>query len=179
MAVEQDKANNKMIQDEKHWYAAYTKPRFEKKAKHFLDLQGIENWLPMHRVKKQWTDRVKWVEEAVFKSYIFVYIGEKDYFNTLNSYGIVRFVSFERKAVPIPEDQMDFLRRLFDTGYELESADLDLKPGDRVEIRTGPLAGRQGTLVSRAGDKKVRVDLEVLQQSIFITVPIENLLTVQ
>jgi hypothetical protein len=33
--------------------------------------------------------------------------------------------------------------------------------------------------VSRAGDKKVRVDLEVLQQSIFITVPIENLLTVQ
>jgi transcription antitermination factor NusG len=73
---------------------------------------------------------------------------------------------------------MDFLRRIFDTGYEIESSDLDLKTGDRVEIQTGPMAGRQGTLVSRAGDKKVRVDLEILQQSLFITVPVENLMLV-
>jgi len=161
------------------WYAAYTKPRYEKKAKHYLDQQGIENWLPMQRLRKQWSDRVKWVEEPVFKSYIFVHISESQYFDTLNTYGIVRFITFERKAVQIPEDQMDFLRRIFDTGYEIESSDLDLKTGDRVEIRTGPMAGRQGILVEKAGDKKVRVDLEILQQSIFITVPVENLLLVE
>jgi transcription antitermination factor NusG len=157
------------------WYAAYTKPRYEKKAKYFLDQQGIENWLPMQRFRKQWSDRIKWVEEPVFKSYIFVNISEQEYYATLNSYGIVRFVTFERKAVAIPEEQMDLLRRIFDTGYAVESSDLDLKPGDRVEIQTGPMAGRQGTLVSRAGDKKVRVDLAMLQQSLFITVPVDNL----
>ncbi len=160
------------------WYAAYTKPRYEKKAKHYLDQQEIANWLPMQRLRKQWSDRVKWVEEPVFKSYIFVHITEAQYFDTLNTYGIVRFITFERKAVQIPDDQMDFLRRIFDTGYEVESSDLDLKTGDRVEIRTGPMAGRQGILVEKAGDKKVRVDLEILQQSIFITVPVENLLLV-
>jgi hypothetical protein len=41
------------------------------------------------------------------------------------------------------------------------------------------MAGRQGILVEKAGDKKVRVDLEILQQSIFITVPVENLLLVE
>jgi transcription antitermination factor NusG len=160
------------------WYAAYTKPRYEKKAKHYLDQQEIANWLPMQRLRRQWSDRVKWVEEPVFKYYIFVHISESQYFDTLNTYGIVRFITFERKAVQIPDDQMDFLRRIFDTGYEVESSDLDLKTGDRVEIQTGPMAGRQGTLVSRAGDKKVRVDLEILQQSLFITVPVENLMLV-
>jgi transcription antitermination factor NusG len=58
------------------WYAAYTKPRYEKKAKHYLDQQEIANWLPMQRLRRQWSDRVKWVEEPVFKSYIFVHISE-------------------------------------------------------------------------------------------------------
>jgi len=37
------------------------------------------------------------------------------------------------------------------------------------------MAGRQGVLVSRAGDKKFRVDLDFLGQSVYITVPAENL----
>jgi transcriptional antiterminator RfaH len=160
------------------WFALYTRPRFERRAAEMLSRQGIENWLPLHKVKKQWSDRVKWVEEPVFKSYIFVRISEREYFNTLNTYGVVRFVTFGGQAAAISESQMDFLRRLLDTGYELETVSLDLETGDQVEIVKGPLAGRQGVLISRAGSKKMRVDLEMLGQSIFITVPIENLLKI-
>lgn len=158
-----------------HWLAAYTSPRFEKRAKAQLDKQGITNWLPMQRLRRRWSDRWKWVEEPVFRSYLFVYISEREYFQTLNSYGIVRFVSFNGQAVRIPENQMDFLRRMLDSGYELEVGDIDLQPGDKVEVLTGPMAGRQGILVSRAGDKKFRIDLDLLGQSVYITVPAENL----
>ncbi|MFN3529483.1 MAG: UpxY family transcription antiterminator [Bacteroidia bacterium] len=160
------------------WFALYTRPRFERRAAEMLSRQGIENWLPLHKVKKQWSDRVKWVEEPVFKSYIFVRISEREYFHTLNTYGVVRFVTFGGQAAAISESQMDFLRRLLDTGYELETVSLDLETGDQVEIVKGPLAGRRGVLISRAGSKKMRVDLEMLGKSIFITVPIENLLKI-
>lgn len=160
---------------EYHWYAAYTLPRYEKKAKGQLDKQAITNWLPVQRFRKRWSDRWKWVEEPVFRSYLFVYISEREYYQTLNSYGIIRFVAFNGQAVRIPENQMDFLRRMLDTGYELETGEIDLQPGDKVEVLTGPMAGRQGLLVSRAGDKKFRVDLDFLGQSVYITVPTENL----
>ncbi len=158
-----------------HWFAAYTLPRYEKKAKVQLDKQGIVNWLPLQRIRRRWSDRWKWVEEPVFRSYLFVYISEREYFQTLNSYGIIRFVAFNGQPVRVPENQMDFLRRMLDTGYELETGDMNLEPGDKVEVLTGPLAGRQGVLVSRAGDKKFRVDLDFLGQSVYITVPAENL----
>lgn len=166
------------LPEEKKWYAVYTKPRYEKKAAYFLEKQGITHWLPMQRLRKQWSDRVKWVEEPVFKSYLFVQIAEREYFATLNTHGVARFISFEGKATPISEDQMDLLRRMLDTGYEMESDVISFRQGALVEVRTGPLAGRQGTLVSRAGDKKVRLDLQVLQQSVFITVPMDNLLLI-
>lgn len=157
------------------WFAVYTRPRFERRAAEMLSRQGIENWLPLQKVKKQWSDRVKWVEEPVFKSYLFVRISERDYFNTLNTYGVVRFVTFGGQAAPIAESQMDFLRRLLDTGYELEAVPMELEIGSQVEIIKGPLAGRQGVLIQRAGDKKFRIDLDFMGYSVFVTVPIDNL----
>jgi transcriptional antiterminator RfaH len=160
---------------EAKWFAVYTRPRFERKAAEMLLRQGIQHWLPLQKIKRQWSDRVRWVEEPVFKSYLFVRITEREYYPTLNTFGVVRFVSFEGQAASISDGQMDFLRRLLDTGYELEAADIDLEAGDLVEIITGPLAGKQGRLVSRAGSKKMRIDIEVLGQSVFFTVPAENL----
>ena len=54
------------------WYVLYTKPKNEKKVYEKLTLQGFECYCPCQRTLKQWSDREKWVEEPIFKSYIFV-----------------------------------------------------------------------------------------------------------
>ncbi|MBL0358846.1 MAG: UpxY family transcription antiterminator [Chitinophagaceae bacterium] len=54
----------------------YTKPRWEKKVACLLDEKGIENYCPLNKVVKQWSDRKKVVLEPVFKSYVFVKILE-------------------------------------------------------------------------------------------------------
>ncbi|HEY2583871.1 MAG TPA: transcription termination/antitermination NusG family protein, partial [Mucilaginibacter sp.] len=43
------------------WYPVYTYPRAEKKACLALTNKGIENYLPLSRQLKQWSDRKKWV----------------------------------------------------------------------------------------------------------------------
>ena len=35
--------------------------------------KGIESYLPLKKVLKQWSDRKKWVEEPLFRSYIFIH----------------------------------------------------------------------------------------------------------
>ncbi len=159
----------------KIWYALYTRPRFEKKAQHYLNLKGIESYLPLTRTKRKWSDRIKWVEEPLFKSYIFVCIEEKDYYEALNTPGIVRFVTFNSKAASIREQDIQFLHKLLDTEYMVEVVGASLEAGQDVKIERGPLTGFTGTLISYAGDKKVRVDVLHLEHSLLITVPVDYL----
>ena len=56
----------------KKWLAVYTRPRWEKKVDQLLKEQGTESYCPLNKVKRKWSDRVKTVEEPLFKSYVFV-----------------------------------------------------------------------------------------------------------
>ena len=56
----------------RHWYAIYTRPRWEKKVYGMLMEKEVETYCPLNKVQKKWSDRLKWVEEPLFKSYLFV-----------------------------------------------------------------------------------------------------------
>jgi transcription antitermination factor NusG len=59
------------------WYAIYTRPRWEKKVNGLLEAKGIESYCPLNRVRRKWSDRIKTIEEPLFKSYVFVKIAEE------------------------------------------------------------------------------------------------------
>jgi len=156
---------------ESRWYAAYTKPRNEKKVYDRLVDTGIETYLPLQRVIKQWSDRKKMVEEPLFRSYIFVKIKLKDYYNVLNTFGVVRFITFEGKAVPIPENQIILIKQLLEQNIEVESVDESLEPGTMVEVKLGSLIGLTGELIEHKGKKKVVVRFEHISHSLLVTLP--------
>ncbi|MEY3687769.1 MAG: hypothetical protein RIR84_610, partial [Bacteroidota bacterium] len=56
-----------MAESTKKWYALYTKPRWEKKVDKALQQKGIEAYCPLNRVKRKWSDRIKTIEEPLFK----------------------------------------------------------------------------------------------------------------
>ena len=156
---------------ENRWYAAYTKPRNEKLAFARLAEAGIEVYLPMQKRLKQWSDRKKMVEEPLFRSYIFVRINQKDYFNVLNTSGIVRFITFEGKAVPIPDNQINLIKQLLEQNIEIEAIDETLEPGTMVEVKFGTLIGLTGELVEHKGKRKVVVRLDHISHSLMVTLP--------
>jgi transcription antitermination factor NusG len=65
-----------MADNQKRWYALYTKPRWEKKVYKGLSQKGIESYCPLNKVKRKWSDRIKTIEEPLFKSYVFVKVAE-------------------------------------------------------------------------------------------------------
>lgn len=154
-----------------YWYALYTAPRAEKKVADRFEKEGVEFYLPLTKVLRRWSDRKKWVEEPLFKSYIFVKITEAKYYQVLNTLGVVRFVSFSGKAVPIPENQIALIKMLLaEFPDDLEVA-ANLAPGTAIEIIAGPMMGLQGEMVDYRGEKRASVKIEYINQSVLINIP--------
>jgi transcriptional antiterminator RfaH len=154
-----------------HWLAAYTKPRNEKKVLERLQEEGVEVYLPLQKILKKWSDRKKWVEEPLLRSYIFVKITDKEYAKVLKVFGVVRYVTFEGKPVPIPENQIDILRMLLGEHIELEVVEENIEPGQLVEVIAGQLSGLKGELVKHNGKKKVVIRLDHISHLLLIILP--------
>lgn len=156
---------------DKKWFAVYTSPRAEKKVAERLAKAGIDYYLPLFKQLKKWSDRKKWVEEPLFKSYMFVKISESEYFKVLNTLGIVRYITFSGKAVPVPENDIDIIRKLLiEYPDELEAVD-NLEAGTPIEIIAGPMMGVTGELVDYRGEKRASIRVEYINQSILISIP--------
>ena len=103
---------------EKKWYALYTKSRTEKKVYQLLTEKGIDTYLPLIKTLKQWSDRKKWVEEPLFRSYIFIKITEKERLNAIRTDGVVRMITFQGKPVSIPNKQIEAVRAYINEGED-------------------------------------------------------------
>ncbi|HIE16391.1 MAG TPA: UpxY family transcription antiterminator [Bacteroidales bacterium] len=161
-------ANN---HETKKWYAVYVRSRAEKKASEELSYQDIQHYLPLIKRLKQWSDRKKWVEEPLFRSYIFVYIEQKEYYKVLQIPYLVRYITFEGKAVPIPNQQIDAIRYFLEETEPEELESIEWTKGEFVEVISGELTGLTGELIEVNGKHRVKVQIDVIGKSIIIYIP--------
>jgi transcriptional antiterminator RfaH len=155
----------------KSWFAVYTRSRNEKKVYELLCQAGIECYLPLKKRLKQWSDRKKWVEEPLFRSYLFVHVNPIEYHRVHVIPGFVRYITFEGKAVAVPDQQIEVIKRLLASDYELELSPVILPKGSLVQITAGDLIGTKGELYNYAGRKRVIIRIDVINQSLLINVP--------
>lgn len=158
------------------WYACYTRSRSEKITEAQLVQAGIECYLPLIRTRRKWSDRLKWVDIPLIRSYIFVRVSQDNYTRVLSADSVVRFITFENKAVPIPDNQIETIRLLLNQGAELEVVSKRFEPGDKVVVQAGPFLGLQGELVQYRGKHKVLIRLGEMNECLLVTLPLELLM---
>src|SRR5580693_7123569 len=100
-----------MPDDKRKWYVVYTKPRWEKKVYRLFEERRIEAYCPLNRVRKKWSDRVKWVEEPLFKSYVFVNVVEEELTEIRLVNGVVNFVYWLGKPAVVKEKEIEVIRK--------------------------------------------------------------------
>jgi transcription antitermination factor NusG len=137
------------------WYALYTRSRAEKKVYEQLKSLGINTYLPLRRELRQWSDRKKWVEVPVISSYIFVNITPSQYRDVFNAHGVVAYVSHKGKAVPIPDHEIEAMRRTVENKLAFSVESDTLRKGEKVTITSGPLKGIEGEVEEIKGRKKL------------------------
>ena len=89
------------MKNTKRWIAVYTKPRHEKTVQQKLDDNGFEVYLPMLRKRQQWSDRKRWVDFPLFRSYVFICTHKENHIEILQTPSIISIVKFGKKIAYI------------------------------------------------------------------------------
>lgn len=148
-----------------HWHAVFTASRAEKKVKERLEEEGVECFLPVQIVVRQWTYRKARVVVPVIAGMIFVKVKKEEQVKVLQTKGVVTFLRLRGGEGPavIPERQMETFRFLLDFSEEaVEMVNEDIEEGNLIQVVKGPLKGLEGELVKFRGKTKVAVRIEQL-----------------
>lgn len=160
--------------DKKNWYAVYTKPRWEKKVYSLLTEKGKEAYCPLNRVRKKWSDRVKWVDEPLFKSYVFVKIAESEMTRVRMVNGVVNFVYWLGKPAIVKDREIEIIRKFLNDYIDVSAEPLDLHAEAKVIIQCGAFMGKKATVI-KVINNRVRVNIESIGFSLVATINKSNL----
>jgi transcription antitermination factor NusG len=143
------------------WYAVYTRPRWEKKVNLLLNNKGIESYCPLNKVRRKWSDRIKLIEEPLFKSYVFVKINEEGRTDVRMTDGVINFVYWDGKPALIKEREIQAIKLFLDEHEHVSLIKMDLKADQRVRVMAGPLMDMEGKIVE-VKNKVARVAIDSL-----------------
>jgi transcription antitermination factor NusG len=167
MKIQAEPKNNN-----KKWYAIYTKPRAEKKVAKQLEDAGYIVYLPLKTELRQWKDRLKKVDIPLFNSYVFVKINAKEYLSILQQInGIVRFVTIGGEKIEVREEEIETIKQLLSYRKEgIETSSEEFFKNEKVEIKFGALKGLRGELVELRGKHKISIRIESLRTNILVEI---------
>lgn len=160
-----------------NWHAVHIKSRHEFVAFGELSRKGIDAFLPSLIKTRQWKDRKKRVQFALFPGYLFVRISscQEDYRSVLKTKGVVAFVCLDKSSPTlVPQEEMAALKAMLESGSELDIYP-HLRDGARVRVKKGPLGDAVGIL-ERSGSRHLFiVNIEILGRSVGVQVLPEDI----
>jgi transcription antitermination factor NusG len=124
-----------------------------------LEEKGIESYCPLNKVHRKWSDRIKLVDEPLFKSYVFVKVNEEEKTSVRMTQGVVNFIYWLGKPAIIKEKEIETIKKFLNDHHDVEVRPVDIKAGKKVMVQSGILMGKEGT-VKKVLHKKVEVVIE-------------------
>ena len=155
----------------KSWYVLYTKPRHEKKLAEHLLSEGWTVYCPLKKVTKQWSDRKKVVEEALFPSFIFIHCRNQDRNQVFQNASAVRYLYWLRRPAEVRAEEIQSIRHWMGK-VDHQANNIECIPvGSNIRIDAGPLMGRKGKIVESRG---VQVTVLLEQLSIQVSFKVQE-----
>ncbi len=157
-----------------YWYVAYVRSYQERKISEQLAFRGIETYVPVQKVRHQWSDRIKTIDKLLIPGLVFIRCTEqarRPLFNMAS--GICGFLqdrtSQQHKALVVPEKQMKDFKRVvgaLNGENDIEVVNYDIAPGDTIRVIRGPLTGFVCECVEVKGRHKLVIRLGMLGSAI-------------
>ena len=160
------------------WFALTVNPNHEYAAERALKDRGFESYLPVYRMRRRWSDRIKEVRSVLFPSYVFCRFSERDRLQVLGTPGVRSIVSAQKKPIPVDEAQLTAVRTVVSSGSPVMLWSY-LRAGQRVVISRGPLASLHGVVVRANNSWRVVVNVDALTCSIAVEVDFDSIRPIQ
>jgi transcription antitermination factor NusG len=158
------------------WYALRVKPNHEKSVSAMLREKKIEEYLPIFRSKRRWSDRVKEVELPLFPGYLFcrlnLNLGSR--MPLLTTPGLLYIVGRGKTPEPVEESEIQAIHSISASGLNYAPWQ-SLMIGQKVRLKAGPLAGIEGVLTRIGNQFKIYVSVTLLQRSVSVEVDADSI----
>jgi transcription antitermination factor NusG len=152
-----------------NWYAVQTVPRHEKKLREDLRLRSLEHFLPVYEALHRWKNGCKVrVELPLFPGYLFVKIDPRERFKVLSLTGAISIVGSPSGPWALPEEEVTSLRA--SVAARKLTPHPFLPVGQKVRVKSGPLANLTGILVRNDNGLRVVLSVELIRQSASVEV---------
>ena len=158
--------------DNRCWYAIRTQSKFENLAPATLRGKGYEEFLPLYRSRRRWSDRVKELDLPLFPGYLFCRFDVHDrLLPILTTPGVISIVGAGKTPIAVPDEEIATVQAILRSGLPSRPWPC-LTAGSKVLIERGPLAGIEG--IALRVDKTFRLVVSVLLLQRSVAVEIER-----
>jgi len=151
------------------WYGVRTKPKHESMAARALKGKGYEQYLPLYRSRRRWSDRV--IDSVVpqFPGYVFCRFDAARRLPILTTPGVLSIVGFGTGPTPIPESEIAAIQLVLRSGLAAEPCPF-LHEGQRIRVNQGSLEGLEGLLLKKKSEWRMVVSITMLQRSVSVEI---------
>jgi transcription antitermination factor NusG len=151
------------------WYALHVRSRKETYVASQIMGQGYECLLPTYKSVRQWSDRVKELEQPLFPGYLFCRFDFQNRRPVVTTPGVLQIVGYGRTAIPVSDEEIQALQLAVSSGMPKQPWPY-LEVGQRVRVVYGTLSGLEGILVNIKGNHRVVLSVSLLQRSVAMEV---------
>jgi transcription antitermination factor NusG len=151
------------------WFALWTRSRHEQVVREQLEQKHIEAFLPTVTRWSRWKDRKKKIDWPLFPGYCFAKFNPRERLPVLKCTGVVSIISFEGEPAPIPEREIDGIRRLVESDLAYDPCPL-IREGMMVEVVHGPLNGVVGRLMRKNDKARLVLSVDLIGQAVSVEV---------
>jgi len=151
------------------WFAIQVRTRHEIGIAHYLHARGYQQFLPLYKSRRTWSDRIKEVQAPLFPGYLFCRFDPFDRLPILKAPGVVQIVGNGRSPAPVCDAEIAALQKMVASGLPNEPWPF-LRTGDKVQIEAGPLRGLEGILVAFRGSCHLVLSVTLLQRSVAVEI---------
>ena len=156
--------------DNLSWYAIRIQSRLASLASATLNGKGYEEFLPLYRSRRRWSDRIKQLELPLFPGYLFCRFDASDrLMPILTTPGVIGIVSAGKTPVPVCDEEIEAIRSILRSGLAAQPWPF-LRVGSKVYIERGPLAGMEGIVIDTDKIYRLVVSVSLLQRSVAVEI---------
>ncbi len=152
----------KNITRNKKWHVLITKSRFEKKIANELEKNGFEICFPIRKELRFWSDRKKWIDVPIFKSYIFINIETHNKHKVFGPVGLLKYLAIGKETAILKPNDIENIKLLNESSEPIELSYKDYEKGEKVQILSGNFRGLQGELIENGRKNRIKIRIEGL-----------------
>jgi transcription antitermination factor NusG len=151
------------------WFALRVRSNHERLVADAVRGKGFEEFLPVYRCRRRWSDRMRDVELPLFRGYVFSRFEVDRRLPILTIPGVVGIAGCGRTPIAIDDGEIEALQRVVDSRLEAEPHPY-LRVGQHVRIDRGPLTGLEGVLSSVKKSHRLVVAVTLLQRAVAVEI---------